>query len=238
MNNQPPTCPSPLPRLHRELTNQEANARIKAMIDDHKSDDWRPRGGRWRVSTKWPGFISWILRWDDRRETKQLRKRVQEKATSLKAEAPPLGAEVKALAAKVKALTADARAHPRPAAPPENRDDLFIRPAGAPLSRYEREAQAYNEVLERSKTLRTETQELWSKFADFWNEVRKLQTSYQGVLKREAEERKLSIKKNKGPKKIGRVDHDVEGVENAARNLRMDIEAAREELQRTQALLQ
>ncbi|KAH9826541.1 hypothetical protein Tdes44962_MAKER00505 [Teratosphaeria destructans] len=172
-------------------------------------------------------IVAWYLRWEEKREIKQLLKIVKVNIAALLKEAPALDAEVKRSHTKTQELTESAKANPRPSLPParDGPDELFIRPADAPLSRYEELVNAHNEVVEQYAAIEAQVRKLKRRVVDFTNAVKEVDAANTGSGER-LEKLKGAGKggKSKQGRNFTKLDHDVEALDNAARNLDREVE--------------
>ncbi|KAK5726114.1 hypothetical protein LTR17_013016 [Elasticomyces elasticus] len=97
-------------------------------------------------------------------------------------------------------LVVSARDNPRPTDPPP-RDPLFSPPKDAPLSGSERRRLAYNAVVDRYRSVQDNMRVLQERVASFQENVKKLKGLHVPA------------------KKMRKVDHDVEALENACGNM-------------------
>lgn len=94
---------------------------------------------------------------------------------------------------------------PRPKTPP-NREPIFQRPEGAPLSEYEKQVKAYNAMTEEFGKVSAQLKALGAQVTSFQNDVIdvSMKQKYTGT--------------------IGQTEHDLESLDNARRNLEKDME--------------
>lgn len=123
-----------------------------------------------------------------------------------------LKARATELQAEIKKVTLEAKAHARrsvdthrPVAPPENRDPLFQRPKNAPLSEYDKQKAAYDAIENEYRGLHTWSQQLKEKVVAFKHDVHQMKEVHEPS------------------KKMGKADHDLEGLENACLNLDSEL---------------
>ncbi|KAK4961635.1 hypothetical protein LTR10_002125 [Elasticomyces elasticus] len=97
-------------------------------------------------------------------------------------------------------LVVSARDNPHPTDPPP-RDPLFSPPRDAPLAGSERRRLAYNAVVDRYRSVQDNTRVLQERVTSFQEDVKKLKAVHVPA------------------KKMRKVDHDVEALENACGNM-------------------
>lgn len=123
-----------------------------------------------------------------------------ETASSLLFAAHSLNDDISHATRQAQVLKRDSLTTPRPGTPPA-RDPLFQRPTGAPLSEYEKSANAYNAIVSRYQGLNDTMRLLQQRFPTFQDNVRKLKAEHPPW------------------KKVGKYEHDVDSLDNAVRNM-------------------
>ncbi|KAF2768322.1 hypothetical protein EJ03DRAFT_352237 [Teratosphaeria nubilosa] len=185
-------------------------------------------------------IVAWYLRWEEKREIKWLLKIIKVKTAASLKEAPALDAEVKALHTKTKELTENAKANPRPSMPParDDPDDIFIRPADAPLSRYEELVKAHNEVVEQYAAVEAQVWKLKRRVVDFTKAMKEVDAANAGAGERlEKLKGAGKTRKSKEARKFTKLDHDVEALDNAARSLGRQVEEVEKDLRVARGVL-
>ncbi|KAK0942857.1 hypothetical protein LTR29_005597 [Friedmanniomyces endolithicus] len=129
---------------------------------------------------------------------------IGQQATNLILLAHDLNDQIQKAILEAQNLTALAKATPRPSTPPP-RDPLFQRTKDAPMSDYEKRVKAYNGVVDRYQRVQTNTRVLQEKVASYREDARGLEAGFVPA------------------RKMGKVEHDVEAVGNAAGNLEEGI---------------
>ena len=145
-------------------------------------------------------FHAMFLRAMDKRAAKERGTPEEHTAASLNFAATALHADTERATWVVNDLLKRARATPRPATPP-NRGPLFQRPQNAPLSAYELTIDAYNKVVGKYEDQLAKCRWLQQRVAKFDQGVAVLKVEFVPA------------------KKMGKMEHEVEGLENAGRKL-------------------
>ncbi|KAK4544660.1 hypothetical protein LTR36_003909 [Oleoguttula mirabilis] len=149
-------------------------------------------------------FHAMWLRHLDKQDAKKRGTDQEQKARSLIFAAHCLHDEIEQQTIDAHALLKRAEATPRPATPPE-RDPLFQRPKDAPMSDYERLCRKYNDVVAHYEALRQTFRQLQERVASFQGQVAGLKGEVVPA------------------KRMGKVEHDVESLDNAGRNLDVEV---------------
>ncbi|KAK4561518.1 hypothetical protein LTR86_004836 [Recurvomyces mirabilis] len=123
-----------------------------------------------------------------------------ETASSLLLAAHSLNDDIGHVTHEAQLLMQDALKTPRPGTPP-TRDPLFQRPRDAPLSDYEKSANAYISVVDRYRKLNDKARSIQQRFSTFQEDVKT-----------------LKIEHPPG-KKFGKYEYDIESLDNASRNI-------------------
>ncbi|KAK5135596.1 hypothetical protein LTR08_005076 [Meristemomyces frigidus] len=153
-------------------------------------------------------FHAMFLRAMDKRAAKQRGTPEQQKAASLKFAASALHADIERATWAANELLKRAKATPRPATPPE-RDALFEPPRVAPLSSYEVTVESYNDVVEGYEKQQAKCRWLQQRVEIYLGVVREFQDEFVPA------------------RKMGGMEHEVEGLENAGVNLGLEVAGLR-----------
>ncbi|KAK0279688.1 hypothetical protein LTR91_014446 [Friedmanniomyces endolithicus] len=145
-----------------------------------------------------------LLRAKPRFAAKKQASAIGQQATNLILLAHDLNDQILKAILEAQNLTALAKQTPRPSTPPP-RDPLFQRTKDAPLSDYEKQVKPYNAIVAWYQHVQTNQRVLQEKVASYREDARGLEGRHVPA------------------RKMGKVEHDVEAVGNAAGNLEEGI---------------